>query len=148
MADDKIKAKVQLGILKTASEIFEAIVNPEVMTKYFISGSTGKMESGKTLTWTWTDYEGEHEVKVGKIEKDKVVSFEWEGSGLNCVVVITLESKGIDKTLVKITESEWPADYKGANQCMGQVEGWTHFLMCMKAYLEHGIDLRIGGVIK
>jgi uncharacterized protein YndB with AHSA1/START domain len=148
MTDDKIKAKVQMGILKPAGEIFNAIIDPEIMTKYFISGSTGRMESGKTLTWTWTDFDGEHEVKVGKIEKDKIVSFEWEGSGVNCVVVITLEPKGEDKTLVKITESEWPADYKGANQCMGQVEGWTHFLMCMKAFLEYGIDLRVGGVIK
>ena len=67
MTDDRIKAKVQLGILLSASEIFEAVVNPDIMTRYFISGSTGRMESGKTLTWTWTDYEGEHEVKVGKI---------------------------------------------------------------------------------
>ncbi|MFI5237138.1 MAG: SRPBCC domain-containing protein [Ignavibacteriales bacterium] len=148
MTEDKIKAKVQMGILKSANEIFDAIIDPEKMSKYFISGSTGKMESGKTLTWTWTDFEGEHEIKVGKIEKDKIVSFEWNGSGVNCVVVITLESKGENKTLVKITESEWPADYKGANQCMGQVEGWTHFLCCMKAFLEHGIDLRSGGVIK
>jgi len=148
MAEDKITAKVQMGILKPASEIFEAIVRPDLMTRYFISGSTGKMESGKTLTWTWKDYEGEHDIKVGKIEKDKVVSFEWSGSGVNCVVVITLEQKGDNKTVVKITESDWLADYKGANQCMGQVEGWTHFLLCMKAYLEYGIDLRIGGVIK
>ena len=63
------------------------------------------------------------EAKVGKIEKDKVVSFEWGGSGVNCVVVITLELKGKDKTIVKITESDWLADYKGANCCMGQVEG-------------------------
>ena len=148
MTEDRIRAKVQMGILRSASEIFDAIINPEKMSKYFISGSTGKMESGKNLTWTWTDYEGEHEIKVGKIEKDKVVSFEWTGSGVNCVVVITLEAKGENQTLVKVTESEWPADYKGANQCMGQVEGWTHFLLCMKAYLEYGIDLRIGGVIK
>jgi len=148
MPEDKIRAKVQMGLLKPASQIFEAIVDPVKMCKYFISGSTGRMESGKTLTWTWPDFEGEHEVKVGKIEKDRTVSFEWNGSGVDCVVVITLEPKGRDKTLVKITESEWPADYKGANQCMGQVEGWTHFLMCMKAYLEHGIDLRVGGVIK
>lgn len=148
MTENRIKAKAQLGILKPAGEIFDAIVNPDKMTKYFISESTGKMESGKTLTWKWTDYVGEHEIKVGKIEQDKVVSFEWNGSGLNCVVVITLESKEENKTLVKITESDWPADYKGANQCMGQVEGWTHFLLCMKAYLEYGIDLRLGGVIK
>ena len=29
MTEDKIRAKVQMGILKPAGEIFEAIVNPE-----------------------------------------------------------------------------------------------------------------------
>ena len=148
MKEDRIRAKVQMGILRSASEIFDSIIDPEKMSKYFISGSTGKMENGKTLTWTWEDFEGEHEVKIGKIEKDKVVSFEWNGSGINCVVVITLEPKGENQTLVKITESEGPADYKGANQCMGQVEGWTNFLCCLKAYLEYGINLRVGGLIK
>lgn len=148
MIVDKISAKVQMGILKSASEIFEAIVNPEKMREFFITTGSGRMESGKTLTWTWDDFDAEHQIKVGKIEKDKTVSFEWNGSGVNCVVVITLESKGENKTLVKITESDWPADYKGAKQCMGQVEGWTHFLLCLKAYLEYGIDLRVGGVIK
>jgi uncharacterized protein YndB with AHSA1/START domain len=148
MTDDKIRAKVQMGILKPASEIFEAIINPDKMNKYFISTSTGRMESGKTLTWTWPDYEGEHEVRIGKIEKDKVVSFEWSGSGENCVVVITLETKDENRTLVKITESDWPADYKGANRCMRQVEGWTNFLCCLKAYLEYGINIRLGAFIK
>jgi uncharacterized protein YndB with AHSA1/START domain len=148
MAENTITAKVQMGILKTANEIFEAVVDPEKMNKYFINTSTGRMESGKSITWTWEDFEGEHEIKVGKIEKDKTISFEWKGSGVNCVVVITLEPKGENKTLVKITEADWSADYKGANRCMGQVEGWTNFLCCLKAYREYGIDLRIGSVIK
>ena len=148
MTENTITAKVQMGILKPAGEIFEAIVDPEIMNKYFISTSTGRIESGKSITWTWEDFEGEHEIKIGKIEKDKTVSFEWNGSGVNCVVVITLEPKGENKTLVKITEADWPADYKGANRCMGQVEGWTNFLCCLKAYLEYGIDLRVGGVMK
>ena len=80
MAEDKIKAKVQMGILKPAGLIFEAIVDPEQMKQYFISGSTGRMESGKTLTWTWDDFDAEHQIKIGKIEKDKTVSFEWNGS--------------------------------------------------------------------
>lgn len=148
MTEERIKAKVQMGILKSAREIFEAIVNPEMLNKYFISTSTGRMESGKTLTWTWEDLNAEIQIKVGKVEKDKVISFEWNGSGVNCVVVITLEVKGENQTLVKVTESEWPADYKGANQCMGQVEGWTNFLCCLKAYLEYGINLRVGALIK
>lgn len=148
MDENTIKVKVQMGILKPVNEIFEAIVDPEKMNKYFISTGSDRMEFGKTITWTWEDYDAEHEIKVGKIEKDKTVSFEWNGSGAECVVVITLESKEKDKTLVKITEADWPADFKGANRCMGQVEGWTHFLCCLKAYLEYGINLRAGGVIK
>ncbi|MCW9096341.1 MAG: SRPBCC domain-containing protein, partial [Ignavibacteriaceae bacterium] len=114
MSENTIRAKVQIGILKPVSEIFEAIVNPEKMNQYFISGSTGKMESGKTLIWTWEDFSAEFQIKVGKVKKDKTVSFEWNGSGVECVVVITLEPKGEKQTLVKITKSDWPADYKGA----------------------------------
>ncbi|NNG27173.1 MAG: ATPase, partial [Ignavibacteriaceae bacterium] len=45
MNEDNIKAKVQMGILKHVSEVFEAIVNPDKMNKYFITTSTGRMES-------------------------------------------------------------------------------------------------------
>ena len=148
MSDNVIKVNTQMGIQKPAKDVFDAIVDPEKMNKYFITTSSGRMDSGKILTWTWEDYDAEHQVKVGKIEKDKLVSFTWEGSGVECLVVITLEPKGENQTLVKITESDWPVDYKGASRCMGQVEGWTHFLCCLKAYLEYGVNLRVGGVIK
>lgn len=148
MSEERILTKVQMGILKPPHEVFETVVDPEKMSKYFITTSTGRMESGKTLSWTWEDYDASHEVKVQNVEKDKLVSFTWEGSGVECLVVITLEPKGDSQTLVKITESDWPADFEGANRCMGQVEGWTHFLCCLKAYLEYGVNLRVGGVIK
>ena len=148
MSEERIKTKVQMGILKPAYQVFEAIVDPGKMNKYFITTSTGKMESGKTITWSWEDYDVAHEVKVQNVEKDKLVSFKWEGSGVECLVVITLVPKGENQTLIKITESDWPADFQGATRCMDQVEGWTHFLCCLKAYLEHSVNLRVGGVIK
>jgi uncharacterized protein YndB with AHSA1/START domain len=148
MPDSSLTVKVQMGILKPAHEIFDAIVSPDKLNKYFVTSGSGRMESGKTITWTWEDYEVEHQIKVGKVEKDKLVSFMWDGSGVECLVVITLELKSENKTLVKIVETEWPLDTKGAARCMGQVEGWTHFLCCLKAYLEHNIDLRVGGGIK
>ena len=148
MEENTIKVKVQMGILKPAHEIFDAIIDPEKMNKYFITSSNGRMESGKTLTWVWDEYEAEHKIKVGKIEKDKLISFTWNGSGVECLVVITLDEKTKEHTLVKITEADWPIDEKGASKCMGQVEGWTHFLCCLKAYLEYGVNLRDGGVIK
>jgi uncharacterized protein YndB with AHSA1/START domain len=147
MSDNNLKVKLQMGILKPINEVFEAIVEPEKMNKYFITTSTSRMESGKVLIWTWEDYEAEHNIKVGKIEKNKLISFTWKGSGVECLVVITLESKSKSQTVVKISESDWPVDYKGASRCMGQVEGWTHFLCCLKAYLEYGVNLRVGGLL-
>ena len=64
------------------------------------------------------------------------------------IQVLEEELASENQTLVKITESDWPSDFEGAKKCMGQTEGWTHFLCCLKAYLEYGINLRVGGVIK
>ena len=64
MSEERIKTKVQMGILKPAHEVFEAIVDPDKMNKYFITKSTGRMESSKTLTWSWEDFDVAHEVEV------------------------------------------------------------------------------------
>jgi uncharacterized protein YndB with AHSA1/START domain len=48
MSEERIKTKVQMGILKPAHQVFEAIVDPDKMNKYLITTSTGRMESGKT----------------------------------------------------------------------------------------------------
>jgi uncharacterized protein YndB with AHSA1/START domain len=148
MSDNKLKVNLQMGILKPVHEVFEAIVDPEKMIKYFISKSTGRVEGGKTLKWKWEDFDAEHEIKVIKVEKNKLVSFKWDGSGIECTVIISLEPKSEKQTVVKITEEEWTPDFEGAKRCMGQVEGWTHFLCCLKAYLEYNVNLRVGGVIK
>lgn len=148
MSDNRLKVNLQMGILKPVHEVFEAIVDPEKMIKYFTSKSTGRIECGKTLKWEWKDFDAEHEIKVIKVEKNKLVSFKWDGSGIECTVIISLESKEANNTLVKITEEEWTPDFEGAKSCMGQVEGWTHFLCCLKAYLEYGVNLRVGAFIK
>ena len=128
MSEERIKTKVKMGILKPASEVFEAIVDPDKMNKYFITTSTGRMESGKTLNWSWEDYDVSHEVKVKEVEKAKLISFTWEGRGVECLVVISFEPKGENQTMVKITESDWPADFQGANRCMDRLKvGRTFF---------------------
>ena len=48
MSEERIKTKVPVGILKPAHQVFEAIVDPDIMNKYNINTSTGRMGSGKT----------------------------------------------------------------------------------------------------
>ena len=145
MEKETLSIKARIQILKPASEIFEAIVDPDKMSNYFISKSTGRMEEGKTLTWKFGEFDMEFPVRVGEIRKDEYVSFYWgdEKEG-ETFVEINLKPFEGDSTVVTVTEKEKPLDEPGIKWLQGNSEGWANFLACMKAYVEYGINLRKG----
>lgn len=133
-----------MQIQKPIHEVFEAIVNPEKMTNYFISESTGKMEEGKNLIWKFPEFDFECPVRVGKIKKDQYISYYWENSGKELLVEITLAESLNGSTLVSISEKEMKNNEEGLKWLSGNSFGWSNFLACLKAYLEYGINLRKG----
>jgi uncharacterized protein YndB with AHSA1/START domain len=145
MEEETLKIKARIGIQKTGSEIFEAIVDPAKMSNYFISQGSGRMEEGATLTWKFPEFDMEFPVRVGKIEKDKYVSFYWgdEKEG-ETFVEIKMKPFENDTTIVIVTEGEKKADEAGIKWLAGNTEGWVSFLHCLKAYVECGINLRKG----
>ena len=46
-------AKAEFLIRKPVAEVFEAFVDPEIITKFWFNRSTGWLESGKTVQWHW-----------------------------------------------------------------------------------------------
>ena len=138
----EIKAAIQ--ILKSAYEVFEAIVDPKKMSNYFISASSAEMAEGKTIMWKFPEFDTDLPVSVGKIEKDKYISYYWEIDELELLVEITLTPKEGNATLVVVTEKSRNNDEAGINWLKSNTEGWANFLACLKAYLEYGINLRKG----
>lgn len=141
----KLEIEVAYQIQKPADEVFEAIVDPDKMSQYFISKGSARMEEGKEVFWSFPEFPDSEPVWVGKIEKNRLVSFSWNIEGLVHQVEIRLESKGPEDTLVKISERERDNDEAGIRWLKGNTEGWMNFLCCLKAYLEYGINLRKGG---
>lgn len=137
----KLTAKATLQIQKPVEEVFEAIVNPEQMTKYFISESSGRMETGKELTWEFGDFPGKFPVKVMEVQSNKSVSFVWDEE---TVVNITLDEQPDKSTVVKVAEGEKELSEKNLKWLTDNTSGWANFLDCLKAYVEHGINLRKG----
>ena len=144
MTAQNLTINVAMQIQKPIHEVFEAIVNPEKMTNYFISESTGKMEEGKNLIWKFPEFDFECPVRVGKIEKDQYISYYWENSGKELLVEITLAESLNGSTLVSISEKEMENNEDGLKWLSGNSFGWSNFLACLKAYLEYGINLRKG----
>ncbi len=48
------------------------------------------------------------------------------------------------RTLVRISEAGWREGDAGLKAALGNCEGWTGMLCALKAYIEHGINLREG----
>jgi uncharacterized protein YndB with AHSA1/START domain len=144
MNPDFLEIKAALQISKNENEVFEAIVDPVKMSNYFISKGSGRLEDGKKIIWRFPEFDMEFPVRVGKLEKNKYVSFYWEMDGIELLVEITLTPKAGNTTLVSITEKGMKNDDAGIKWLMGNTEGWANFLACLKAYLEYGINLRKG----
>jgi len=139
-----LEIKVALKISKPLNDVFEAIVDPAKMSHYFLAKSSGRMEEGKKIIWQFPEMDIDFPVRVGKIEKDKYVSFRWNDyvDETETLVEMTLATKEDNSTFVTITEKERKNDEQGIRWLKSNTEGWANFLACMKAYLEHGIDLR------
>ncbi len=135
-------AKATIQIQKPVQQVFEAVVNPGIMTHYFISESTGRMEEGRELVWKFPEFPAiECPVKDIKIEPNRSVSFVWD---VQTVVSIQLEEQPGPSTVVRIAEDGKANDEEGLKWLVRNTEGWANFLACMKAYLEYGIHLRKG----
>lgn len=144
MSRQKLEINVAMQIQKPMNEVFEAIINPDKMTNYFISESTGSMEEGNNLIWKFPEFDFECPVRVGKIEKNKYISYYWENSGKELLVEISLSESLNHSTLVSISEKEMEINEIGLKWLSGNSFGWSNFLACLKAYLEYGINLRKG----
>lgn len=136
--------KTKIRILKPAHEVYEAIVDPQKMSHYFISKSSGRMESGKDLIWRFPEFEVDVPISVGNIVADKYISYYWDERYKKYLVEITLEADGSHATIVSVSEGEEDNNEAGIGWLQRNTEGWANFLACLKAYLEYGINLRNG----
>jgi len=144
MNTGNLEIKTALQIQNPASEVFEAICDPAIMSNYFISKGSGRLEEGKHIIWRFAEWDMEFPVRTGKIDLDKYISFCWDVEGRELMVEIILSKRNDSSTVVTVTEKSMQNDEKGINWLKSNTEGWANFLACLKAYLEYGINLRKG----
>jgi uncharacterized protein YndB with AHSA1/START domain len=147
MDENVLKVKTETRISRPVHEVFESIVDPDKMSHYFITTGSGRMGSNRVLIWTWADKGARLNIKVRNVERDRRISFLWPASGVMTLVEIDLTPADERATVVTVTEMGWPNDTQGISRLAEQTQGWVHFLCCLKAFLEFGINLRAGKAI-
>ncbi len=138
----EIEAAMQLQ--KSPQEVFKAIANPVQMSNYFISESSGRMESGAELIWKFPEFEGEVPIRMGEVRQDEYISYFWKNGTRELFVEMTIRQISTNSCVLTITEKNMPNDVLGIKWLQEHTFGWANFLDCLKAYLEFGINLRKG----
>ena len=147
-------------ISRPLHEVFEAVVDPGKLSQYFTTGGAkGRLQSGATVTWDFHDFPGAFPVYVIEVVPDEKIILEWqanEGEAPNVEggelrdadyrTRVTMTFKGLDdgRTLVEIAEQGWRENQGALSASYGNCQGWSQMLCALKAWMEHGINLRDG----
>ena len=155
----EINFRIAGRIERPVQDVFEAVADPQKLSQYFATGGAkGRMETGATVTWDFHDYPGAFPVEVVEVVPNERIVLRWNAheavSGeigakhveANYKTTVTMQFKSLEdgRTLVEIVEEGWQETPGALRGSYGNCEGWTQMLCAMKAWLEHGINLRSG----
>jgi uncharacterized protein YndB with AHSA1/START domain len=149
---------VSARIGRDVHEVYEAVVDPAILSRYFTTGGAqGRIETGATVTWDFHDFPGAFPVEIAEAQQDRRIVLRWaanegppdegqptDAAGYQTTVTMDFAPLGDGRTLVSIGESGWNETAAGLRASYGNCQGWTQMLCAMKAWLEHGINLREG----
>lgn len=162
----ELRFRVAARIGKPVAEVFEAVANPEKLSCYFTTGGAqGRLEAGATVTWDFHDFPGAFPVTVVEVVPQERIVLEWEASegdapnlegdgetgrpevataGYATTVTMSFKALADGRTLVEIAEEGWRPTPAALQASYGNCQGWSQMLCALKAWLEHGINLRQG----
>jgi uncharacterized protein YndB with AHSA1/START domain len=139
-------AETGMLIRKPVAEVFEALVNPDVTTKFWFTRSSGNLAVGRPIRWDWQMYDVSIEVIAKVIDDNRRIVVEWSGYSSHTTVEWRFASLNDGNTFVRVTESGFTGT---GDQLVKYVadstQGFTLVLAGLKALLEHGVRLNLVG---
>ena len=140
-------AETGMLIRRPVAEVFQAFIDPAITTKFWFTRSTGKLEKGKTVEWTWEMYKITSQARVLDIVPDKKIEIEWGAAGKETNrVEWSFHPMGDGATFVDIVMDGFHGEQQELlEKVSGSVGGFCWVLAGLKALLEFNIQLNLVG---
>jgi len=133
MAD--LVARAKLLIRRPASEVCNAFVRPDILTKFWLKGTTGPLGRGAQVEWQFMVPGATERVKVTAFEEPHHLAFAWLLGGLSVDLKFFEQEESI--TVVSV-EVRGFASEGGTDAVMNATEGFSIVLCDLKTLLESG----------
>jgi uncharacterized protein YndB with AHSA1/START domain len=141
---DEIQAEAAMLIRRTVAEVFAAVIDPRITTKFWFTASSGKLDCGKRVRWEWEMYGSACDVDVVEVEENRRIALRWaapNGDGQTAVEWL-FEPRSDETTFVTVRNTGFTGTPdEVARQAIGSTGGFALVLAGMKALLEHDIEL-------
>lgn len=134
--------ETQMLIRKPVKEVFEAFIDPGITKNFWFTKSSGKLETGKTITWEWEMYNVSTAVLVKKIIENEKISIEWDEPP----TTVDFNFKPLNDNATYVSIRNYGFHQQGIdliNVIKDSTGGFTTVLDGLKAYLEHNINLNL-----
>jgi uncharacterized protein YndB with AHSA1/START domain len=137
-------ATAQMLIRKPAAQVFEALADPAITSRFWFSKGSGRLEAGRQVRWDWEMYGASAAVDVKAVEENRRILIEWDGPETPTSVEWTFEPRGEDRTFVTVKNWGFHGDReKTVAAALDSTGGFNLLLAGLKAFLEHGIELNL-----
>src|SRR5882757_6064169 len=104
-------AKAEMLIRRPVGEVFQAFVDPAITSKFWFSGGSAKLETGKSVRWDWEMYRFSMNVAVKAIEPDRRILVKWgPANGPQTTIEWTFRPRPDDTTHVTVVNSGFAGD--------------------------------------
>lgn len=124
-------ARAEMLIRRPAAEVFDAFVQPEKITKFWLEGTTGPLAEGARLKWQFLVPGVSETVAVTAFEIPRRIAFDWS-DGIS--VDIRFEAHGDGAARVTVESS----GFTSGDETVGATEGFSIVLCDLKTLLESG----------
>src|SRR6187401_3201970 len=115
-----LRFKISGRIARPAHDVFEAVVDPDQLSRYFTTGGAkGRLTTGSTVTWDFADFPGAFPVEVIEVVEHERIVLQWdapEGAAdprRSTTVTMTFAPTDDGRTLVTIAEEGWNDSVEG-----------------------------------
>ncbi|TGQ57382.1 polyketide cyclase [Mesorhizobium sp. M1C.F.Ca.ET.193.01.1.1] len=137
-------AEAGMLIRRPVAEVFEAIVDPAITTKFWFTHSSGRLDEGKPVQWEWRMYGVSTKVEVSEIVPNEKIAMRW--SDPPTTVVWTFTRMPGNTTFLEARNFGFAGSGdEQVSQAIGSTGGFTLVLAGAKAWLEQGLTLGLIG---
>ena len=137
-------AEAGMLIRRPVAEVFEAIVDPAITTRFWFTHSSGRLDEGKPVQWEWRMYGVSTRVEVSELIRDEKIVMQWGDPATR--VVWTFTAMPDVSTFLEVRNSGFAGTGdEQIGQAIGSTDGFALVLAGAKAWLEQGVALGLIG---